>query len=382
MKKIVLIHPIPTHYRIPLFNEISKELRSMGILLKVLFCHLKTGRRKHWKINFQKIDFEYRFLNAVWVYIKGREFSGTYMLPIILSSEKPDLIICTGFSIPSIIAHIYCRLKQIPYIIWSGAFGNDLERNPVRKKVRKLLTKRAAAYIAYGNLAKEYLKTLGTDKKEVFIAMNTVDTHFFEIKDKVLNSEVSQARMEHFSSTKNILYVGDLIKRKGVDFLIRAINELNKQHSDFCLHLVGDGPERQKLEEYCQNRQIHGKVYFWGHKSQKELLQMFTISDIFVFPTLFDPWGLVLNEAMAAGLPVIASKYAGATYDLVEDGVNGFVVDPYDVGDMANKIGIMLKDDQLRKKMGINTKKIIRAKCTIEKSAQGFISAVRFVYKI
>ncbi|MFX0140167.1 MAG: glycosyltransferase family 4 protein [Candidatus Hodarchaeota archaeon] len=387
MKKIVLIHPIPTHYRLPLFNELAKRLKENNTHLRIFFCRLKSLIRKNWRINMKEANFAYRELNNLSIYFGRRVFDIPYSLLVILFQENPQLIICTGFSISSIVAYVYCKLKKIPYIIWSGAYNYihkktvDYNRhtNPIRRKVRSLLVRQSAACIAYSSVTKDYFcELIGIDSQKIFIAMNTVDTRFFVKTSKELRTKISEIKRKYSLARNNIVYVGDIRKRKGVYYLLESIIELRKKLSDFCLHMVGDGHERKKLEDFCIKHNIDKNVYFWGYKPQDEVAHIYTISDFFIFPTLVDPWGLVLSEAMASGLPVIASKYAGATHDLVQNGVNGFVIDPENIKEMAQKILILLKNEKLRKKMGENAKKTIQERFTIEKSAQGFIDAIEY----
>lgn len=385
MKKIILIHPIPTHYRLPLFNQLSKRLKKKNLLLRVIFCRFKSRLRKNWKINMEEANFTYRLLDDLSIYRDKSIIDIPYSLLKILIQENPDLIICTGFSIPSIMVYIYCKLRRIPFIIWSGAHNipcpdvnNNVYVNPIRRRIRIMLAKQSCACIAYSKLAENYLYKLGADKQKIFIAINTVDTQFFEFAYNKLYPQISKIEKKYFLSKDNIIYVGDLRRMKGVYYLLKTAAELHKQSFDFYLHMVGDGPEKRELEEFCHENGIQDKVHFWGYKSQEELAQFFAFSDLLIFPSLDDRWGLVLNEAMASGLPVIASKYAGATYDLVQDGGNGFIIDPKNIQEMTQKILILLKDEKLRKKMGRNASKRIKEIATIEKSAEGFLQAIEY----
>ena len=120
------------------------------------------------------------------------------------------------------------------------------------------------------------------------------------------------------------------------------------------------------------------RVFFLGFVSQKELPSIYVISDAVVFPSLYDEtWARAVNEAMACGLPIIASRKVGATGDIVRDGINGFVVKEGDVEELADKMRLLVTDRELRKKMGEASKEIIKG-WTYEAALPNFIRAVEY----
>jgi len=146
------------------------------------------------------------------------------------------------------------------------------------------------------------------------------------------------------------------------------------------LHIIGDGTERVNLEKLAKALGLDKEVFFWGYKQKEELPLFYSIADVFVFPSLYDIWGLVLVEAMACGLPVICSNLAGVAKDVVQNGLNGFVVAPTDYTKMAKYISLLLGDKALQLKMGRKSKEIIRTKINLEKSAEGFQKAIEHVF--
>lgn len=168
--------------------------------------------------------------------------------------------------------------------------------------------------------------------------------------------------------------------RKGIDTLLHAVRTIRSQ--DFILHVVGDGPERQKLEILSRQLNLQNRVIFWGYKQQEELPKYYAIADIFLFPTRFDIWGLVLEEAMACGLPVVASSAAGATADLVKENENGFIVRPDDTETTAKCIERLVQDKLLRETFGSRSREIIASQFTLQHSAKAFVDALEFVLKL
>jgi glycosyltransferase involved in cell wall biosynthesis len=117
---------------------------------------------------------------------------------------------------------------------------------------------------------------------------------------------------------------------KGFEELFQIYQRLVHSYPEVSLLIVGDGPDRSTYEKRAHALNL-SNVHFAGFIQMEELPQFLALADVFVFPTLHDPFGAVLSEAMAAGLPVVSSIYAAATRDLVEDGVTGFCIDPKDI---------------------------------------------------
>jgi glycosyltransferase involved in cell wall biosynthesis len=148
------------------------------------------------------------------------------------------------------------------------------------------------------------------------------------------------------------LYVGRLWWGKGLDYLLDAFSALEKKAlGPISLLLVGDGPEEERLRLRCRQEGI-ANVIFAGFRHKAELPNYFAMSDVFVFPTLGDPYGLVVDEAMACSLPVISTTSAGEIEGRITDGVNGFTVRPRDVNALLDRMELLAMDSSLRKRMG------------------------------
>jgi glycosyltransferase involved in cell wall biosynthesis len=152
----------------------------------------------------------------------------------------------------------------------------------------------------------------------------------------------------HLDGKTVFLFSGQLIERKGVDILLRAFGELAKSRRDIAVIILGDGPLRQSLDSFV-SQDFRDLVHFVGHVEQSELPPYFHAAHVFVLPSRHDGWGVVINEACAAGLPVISTSAAGAARDLVVDGVNGFVLPRDDVAGLTDKMSFFVSNpDQVR----------------------------------
>lgn len=154
----------------------------------------------------------------------------------------------------------------------------------------------------------------------------------------------------HVGAGTELLFTGRLSAVKGLPVLFQALVKVREEHPHARLTLVGDGPDRPWLEDYARELGLGDAVEFAGYQSLEEVRQRLSRTDIFVLPSFAEGVPVVLMEAMAAGLPVIATRIAGVP-ELVEDGVSGFVVTPGEAGALAERISLLLADGGLRGKM-------------------------------
>ena len=341
--------------------------------LKVLFGALGYTYRK-WDIPMSDCTFDYEVLQSKQIPYYNFEkitFTHSGLYPVV-AKENPLVIITNAFSLATI--KLWCRswFVSTPYIIWSGAIrGNKRESSSLRNLQRKILTKRAAGFVAYGTRAKEYLVSLGADPNKIEIGINTVDIDFFINETKTLRSITTLSK-----NKKHLLYIGHLTKGKRIDQLLLSIKILSKKRGDFVVQLVGDGPEMEHLKMLSKQLNIEEFVRFEGFKQKPEIPKYLSSADCFLFPSEYDVWGLVLVEAMAAGVPCIASIHAGATFDLIKDEMNGFVMDFSATEKVAERINWILDNPEKSKEIGRNASSFIEENVSLQKSAEGFMRAI------
>jgi glycosyltransferase involved in cell wall biosynthesis len=373
--KVALIHNIIAPYRIPLFEKISEH---PSVDLCVYFTAVSEENRK-WTVKLSD-KFKYKILSCFTLKYRGKDLFSYHVNPSIIQElvrNDYDVVIAGGYaSFATQISFFLCKARNIPFMLWSGSTIN--EPSLLRKislPLVKFIIRHSDAFIAYGTRAKEYLEYLGASSEKVFIAYNTVDTDFFMQRCSQLKAQKSELKDKIGIKTKKVvLYVGQLIERKNVKTLIEAYSKL-KDKLDVALLIVGDGPQKNELKNLCIEDNIND-VFFVGFKQREELPQYYAMSDLFVLPPLQEVWGLVLNEAMACGLPVIATSSVGASKDLIIDGQNGFIVPPKNTQYLYNALKNIL-DSGAGPKMGICSKKIIE-KFSIQNSASSFVKTVNF----
>jgi len=372
LKRVLLVTNVPQTYRIPLFNEIAEQLKQKDIDLKVVFASGGYKRRKA-QIDFSEMKFDYEILKSVKFNFGDVEKTMfTYGgLNKVISSYKPHRIIVSGYSIATM--KIFFRSlfnNSTKYIIWSGSIeAPGRFDSAFRKMFRRMLINRAAGFVAYGTKAKEYLVGMGAPSEKISIGINTVDTSFFREETNKLRSQMNDGK-------KRLLFLGYLVPRKNTGRLIEIIGMLCKARNDFEFHILGDGSDRLRLEEMVKEKNLGDRITFHGFVQKKELPPYFATTTAFLFQTGFDIWGLVLNEAMAAGVATLSSVNAGATFDLISEGKTGFAVDYNDTDAVLEKINILLDNPGKAQEIGKNAQEAIGRLASIKASAEGFVNSI------
>jgi len=172
-----------------------------------------------------------------------------------------------------------------------------------------------------------------------------VDTDYFREQADIWRARRAEIRAEKgWTQDYVLLYVGRLVRKKRVDVLIATMQKLERTRKDIRLLIVGDGVEYTPLAEQARGL---GNVHFLGFRDLPDLPQYYAIADAFVLPSEIEPWGIVVAEALACGLPVIATRKVGAAWDLIQDGKNGYVVPENDAAALAVAIDRACKSNSL-----------------------------------
>ncbi len=247
---------------------------------------------------------------------------------------------------------------------------------PVRRWLKSFMMRRVDMHCAYSSAARELLLDLGIPSDAITFTPWAVDN------EKVARwaAEASVTAMREKLDLRGFVFVtvAALIPLKGIDRLLAAWKTVAAAHRDKAtLVIVGDGPERSRLTEYARAHELTN-VRFAGHLPPPEVAACLAASHVFVLPTLGDNWGLVVNEAMAARLPVLCSRYAGSCQDLVRNGVNGFVFDPGDRDGLASLLCDVMQHPERLVDMSRASADII-SEFTIPRSIASLVQALHAV---
>jgi len=372
--KVILIHNVIAPYRHPLFEELSKKVNLM-----VYYCSIKENLRK-WELWPRKYDYRYKVLPKIFIKTSIGELS---LNPSILKEvirNKPNVMIISGYIDPTTwFAFVAAKLLKIPIIQWTEGIKEPRSiLGVISRPIRMLFVKKSNAIIVPGKLSKNYVISLGADAEKVFIARNAIDNKLFiELSDKYRSCKEELKSQLGLKGKVVVLYVGQLIKRKGVEHLIKAYGKLKQEYDNLALIILGSGPLEYYLKNLSSSLKLKDIKFVPSGMKLKELIKFYCLADIFVLPTLEDVWGFVINEAMACGLPVIASQASQAAIEMIRPGENGYIVKPRDSNQIYKALKILVHNQKLRRRMGEKSREIILQQSAISTMVNSFFSAIK-----
>lgn len=327
--KVLFTTNIPSPYRIQFFNELSK-------LCDLTVLYERTGakdREKEW-LTREKINFNVKFLKGINV---GNEMAFCPEAIKIIKKEKFDLIVVGGYSTPTSMLLIkYLKRKKIKFIINSDG-GIIKPDNKLKYNIKKHFLSKANAWLSTGTETTKYLKHYGAKGDNIYVYPFTSISKEDIVKDITTEKREELKKELGITHEKMILSVGQFIPRKGFDVLLNAIKDVDKKVG---LYIVGGIPTQEYLD--LKEKLNLSNVHFVGFKTKEELKKYYMASDLFVLPTREDIWGLVINEALAYGLPVITTDKCVAGIELIENGVNGYIVPVEDVKQLTVRINELI----------------------------------------
>lgn len=345
--KILFITNIPSPYRVDFFNLWGQI---PDVHLTVIFLETPEehkGRSKKW------FHTDYTYFKPVFLHKKVTIRNHIIYKDIFhWLKEKYDGIIFGGYAEPTYMAAMeYLRIHHIPYGIEvdGGLVNNDSLPKLIMKKH---FLSSAEFWFSSGNVASNYLIHYGADPDKIIVypfssmmkndlecALESTSIGNDNEENWRKNREECRKKAREILNVKEPLMslsVGQFIKRKGFDLLIELLPQLNQSMG---YYFIG-GQANDKINNFIKEHKLKN-VHFLDFKSPKELAVYFRAADLFVFPTRYDIWGLVVGEAMAYGLPILTTDLCGAGLELVEEGENGILCrtdDKYSLKSALDKI--------------------------------------------
>lgn len=381
MKKILWVNPSFLDYRIPLYSELNVQLKGK---FHLLYSKSRIPPRCHSRIkNSLRENAHFIEHEKIFTFGKNDDESANRSLSIPfptglfkeIKKIKPSLLIAEGFFQFTPWALFYSLLYRTPLFIAYERTAHTERNCPWwRKLYRKFVSMFVKGYLANGSLTKEYLITQGINENKIFSGCMCADSQELRIKSNGMSDKDKRDFEEKIGLDRipgiRYIYIGKIIERKGLIFLLNVWREHIKTFPDDELLIVGEGP---LLDLYQKEYVDLDSIKFLGNASYDEIYKFYSISDVFVMPTLEDNWSLVVPEAMACGLPIACSIYNGCYPELVQNDVNGITFDPLDASSTQNALAYFHNVDL--KKMG-EASKIIECEYTPEKVAQNIFSAI------
>lgn len=353
--KVLFVTNVPSPYRVDFFNELGTHCD-----LTVFYeRRADSNRDRKWK-GTGAITYKEKYSAS-----KPIGHNRSLGCDLIREIKKCgyDVIIITGYASPSIVlAIMYCRGKKIPYYIESDG-GFCKKDTPLKYLLKRYLFRGAKGFFVSCNEYRNYLLSFKIDPQKIFIYPFTSVRKKNILEHPLSLREKRDLRKQLGLSDGVILIaVGQFIYRKGFDILLKALPLIKYPIQAF---IVG-GNITEEYADLCEKMNLKN-VRFVPFLEKEQLFRLYKAADIFVLPTREDIWGLVINEAMACGLPVVSTDKCIAALELIQNGFNGFVVESNNVSALAEAINETLSGDLT--KMGEESINQMRG-YSIEKMAQ------------
>lgn len=282
-----------------------------------------------------------------------------------LRQLQPNLVIVVGWGTrDAVLTHLWCRMRGIPRILITDTHREGLVRSKLKDALKRWLVRDVAGALVGGVASRRYLKGLGVDTEFVIDGCNVVDNEFF-----------SKAVSKRDSSGYRLLTLSRLLHRKNLLAAGEAFLEFVQKRptvEDWTWTIAGYGPLESDIRLLAERSR--GRVRWVGAISHEQLPEIYADSDLFWMPSLDEPWGLAVNEAMAAGLPVLVSNHCGCHEDLVTPG-NGWTFNPTGKAAMVAALCRAAADHQRWPAMGAASSALV-AHWGLERFSAGLLQLI------
>lgn len=370
--RLAILNSHPIQYFAPLHRRLAAE---PDIDLMVYFCSrqgsisyldVDFGRSIQWDTSLLE-GYRHRFLRNLRATDRVSGFFSLInpRIMVELYRGRYDALWVHGHNyFTFVLAIVAANLLRIPVFMRCDTHLG-LHRSPAKRILRRPVLGLFYRYLVQsclfiGSRNREFYRIYGVPASKLFSVPYTVDNSLFAWSTQNFRerSEAVKAELGVPAGTPVILYASKLTARKRPMDLLCAYERIRAARIPGALLMVGSGDQQVELKRYAAEHAVPD-VFFPGFQNQSELPKYYAIADLFVLPSENEPWGLVINEAMAAALPVVATDEVGAAADLVQEGGNGFVYRSGDVDALAHILQSLVTDADLRRRMGRQSSAII-----------------------
>lgn len=359
-RRTLLLTEIISPYRIPVFNALAQNPE---IDLKVVFLADTDPGLRRWHVYKDEIRFPYQVLPSWRSRLGKHNLLLNRGVTTFLSAFAPEVILCGGYNYPaSWTALRWAQQHHARFLLWTESTASDARDSKMLiERLKANFLSRCDGFVVPGSASRRYVRSFGVADDQIVIARNAVDIDFFSHRADTARSDAAAIREKLALPERYFLFVGRLVREKGVLDLVKAYGSLSSDiRQQVSLVLAGDGPLLPELENLIRSNKMSG-VRLLGFVHREELPIYYGLADVFVLPTHSDVWGLVVNEAMACGLPIISTDVAGCAEDLLRDGWNGILCGVRDAFQLASAMERLAASQPLRVGMGQNSRNLIRA---------------------
>ncbi|MCE6987721.1 glycosyltransferase family 4 protein [Dyadobacter sp. CY323] len=364
--RILIIHnQLWAHYKSRLFSEIQQALHEKEPQSELLVAQiaLHEASRAGMK-NDETIRYRYPYQVLFRRSLESVGFQERLKALFTVYREyKPTVLNITGyFDMAQVALLFYARLNGVKVVISSESSPLDHTRSGWRESLKRMIVNRANGFFCFGKTSADYLESLGVKPARILVRNAAV------VDENVIRANFDQARAELknglgiSNANRTFIYVGRLAPEKNLELLIRAFDRVIKNtdtSQQWKLTLIGEGPARAALEKQVNGLNISELVHFTGGFPWHQVPAWLAKSDVLILPSKSEPWGLVVNEAMICGMPVIVSEKCGCVADLVKSEVNGFTFDPENQQELEAAMQYFIKNRENIPAMGAESMKLV-----------------------
>ena len=363
MIRCAVVPPAPAPYREPLFAGLAAK---PSLTLRVIY---QAGRPAGWDQETAWFPDRHAY-DAVHLraFQRGREGGTPVVWPRglerALNEFEPDVVVAWEYGPAALRAWAWCARRRVPLVIFSENTPWIVERLPgAQLRLHRWLAGRARGFIAASSAARERFLALGAAPEAVEVSLQSFDP------EPIRTASAPPRR----DGPVRLLTVARLVPDKNVRGLIEAFARSGLTATEAELHVAGSGPLEGELRALAARLEV--PVHFAGYTAPADLPAQYAAADVFVLPSLFEPFGVVVREAVAAGLPVVCSPTIGAAGDVAIDGRNALLPDPRDPQDLAAALTHIARDGDLRAQLARGSREIDR-EIPLERSVEAFERAV------
>jgi glycosyltransferase involved in cell wall biosynthesis len=372
----------PVQYQAPLLRRLAQE---PGLVTSTFFL-TDAGARPYYDCGFARVvqwdvplleGYDHQFVaRGLAVPLRFSEPAG-FSWRRAFTAGRFDAVWLDGYAHGPLLRAFAAAKALGMRVLVRGESHDGLRRTerPWRRAAQRVLFRGVDAFLAIGSANRQFYLARGVPAERVHLAPYSVDNEFFRRGESSATPRrhalASELRLS--PSLPVILFAAKLLPRKRCADLLRAYGEI-RAHVRAHIVVVGDGSEREHLAAYAAASGLDD-VRFVGFKNQSELPAYYDLCDMFVLPSDTEPWGLVVNEVMNAGKPVVVSDGVGAARDLVRHGRTGYVFPVGDVPALAEQLRTLLEQPALRVRMGVNARALV-ADWGLEATVAGFRGAI------
>jgi glycosyltransferase involved in cell wall biosynthesis len=369
----IVVNCVPYHEA--RLNAVVEQAR-----LRVSMIQL-TGIDTHWTVEQSKqlacrFGRQTLFPSTPWYEIDRRKMVRS--LQACLAELKPDVVCINGWSFGGGIAALHWSIsRRIPVVLMSESTALDGSRAPWREEIKRRIVGLCSASLVGGSRHRDYIAELGAPVDRVFTGYDVVDNEYFCAGAEAARGAEKQLRHRLGLPQRYFMACARLVEKKNIAGLLRAYARYceRAEAAAWSLVVVGEGELKGRLLALRSRLGLGDQVHFVGEKSYEELPAYYGLASAFIHASAIEQWGLVVNEAMAAGLPVLVSERCGCAADLVVPGVNGQSFDPTHTDELAEAMRRLAGDDAERAAMGRASREIV-ARWSPRRFAENLGSAV------